>query len=113
MGTFGDRIFLRSKFDGRIGRSGTFSSKGTLRVLGREREREKTEAFLERNALTPEGSGNALYAGRNWAFRVSCFLLPSLFSYPLSQRFVRKRGMELHKICVPLFCGVVERRREV
>jgi hypothetical protein len=35
-----------------------------------------------------------------------------VFVHTLSQRFVRKRGMELHKICVPLYCGVLERRRE-
>ncbi len=74
-----------------------FPVKGALRVLGQERQRERREAFLESNALTPEGSGNALYAGRKRAFRVSCFHLPSLFSYTLSQRFVRKRGMELHR----------------
>jgi hypothetical protein len=67
-------------------RSGTFSRKRSLESF-RSRERERREAFLERNALTPEGSGNALYAGRKRAFRVSCFLLPSLFSYTLSQRF--------------------------
>jgi len=44
MGTFGysaAECALAAHFGHRMCRSGTFSSKGALRVLGREREREK------------------------------------------------------------------------